>query len=80
MIPRGDTVKVIGDDARVEKATRVLGELSALGARGNSIDEQSVDYAIASAMDDREPQMLSLDNDVVCRTVSGTSAPAGSPS
>ena len=71
IIARGDDVKIIGDEPAAGRAAQVIGELAALHGRGSEIDEQSVDYTIASALEGMKAHVVDLDSDIVCRTISG---------
>ena len=46
LIPRGDTVKILGTEPQAKKAKSVLEQLTALAERGNEIMEQNVDYTL----------------------------------
>jgi len=71
IVLRGDRVVLVGDDVAVKRAKSVINTLSVLSDRGNSIGEQQVDYAIAMCMENAEEQMLTIDKEVICHTVSG---------
>ena len=43
LIARGESVKIMGDALKVEKAKKVLDQLVELSKRGNTIQEQNVD-------------------------------------
>ena len=42
-----------------------------LAKRGNTITEQNVDYALALCMDEKEDAVLEIDDELVCRTITG---------
>ena len=46
LIARGESVKIMGDALKVEKAKKVLDQLVELSKRGNTIQEQNVDYTL----------------------------------
>ncbi|MBQ0026935.1 MAG: PhoH family protein [Lachnospiraceae bacterium] len=71
IITRGDALKIAGTEGAVKKAATVIGELAELSRRGNEITEQSVDYAIAQTADNKDSQLLEMDDDIICRTISG---------
>lgn len=71
IVLRGDRVMLIGDEVSVKRAKSVISTLSVLSDRGNIIGEQQVDYAIAMCMENAEEQMLTIDKEVICHTVSG---------
>lgn len=71
LIARGENVKIMGDALRVEKARNVLGKLCELSRRGNTIQEQNVDYALSLVMEDSNEDILEIDKDVICHTLQG---------
>lgn len=71
VIARGEHVKIMGEEARAERAKKVLQQLVELSRRGNIIQEQNVDYTIALAMEDHEEAVLEIDKDVICHTLQG---------
>lgn len=75
VISRDGNLKLVGNEEQVRKAGRVLTELAELSKRGNQITEQNVDYALALAMDQEGESgaLLSIDEDLICHTISGKS-------
>ncbi len=71
IIARGENVKILGENLHVEKAKKVLSQLTELSIRGNVIQEQNVDYTIALAMEDNEEGVLEIDKDIICHTLQG---------
>ena len=71
IINRDEGIKLIGTPKAVDKGSRVLCELWELSKRGNLIQEQNVDYAIAMAMEDKEDVLVDIDGDLICHTISG---------
>lgn len=71
LIARGESIKIMGDAAMVERARKVLEQLTELSRRGNTIQEQNVDYALALTMEDAEENILEIDKDVICHTLQG---------
>lgn len=71
LIPRGDTVKILGEGLQAEQARSVLNQLTELARRGNEITEQNVNYTLALSMEDAEGQVLEIDKDVICHTLQG---------
>ena len=60
LIARGESVKIMGDALKVEKAKKVLDQLVELSKRGNTIQEQNVDYTLALVMEDSEENVLEI--------------------
>ena len=71
LIARGEHVKIMGEASRVEKAKSVLNQLIELSKRGNTIQEQNVDYTLALAMEDSEDNVVEIDKDIICHTLQG---------
>ncbi|MDO4292031.1 MAG: PhoH family protein [Eubacteriales bacterium] len=68
---RDGTVHIYGEENQAKKAQAVLEELQELARRGNQIQEQNVDYAIATHMENQGNTLLEIDGDLICHTVSG---------
>ena len=73
LIARDENVKIMGDAARVEKAKSVLLKLTELSKRGNTIQEQNVDYTLSLAMEGSEDSVLEIDKEIICHTIQGKS-------
>ena len=71
VIPRDGAVKVLGSPQRSKQAAGVLEQLLSLSMRGNVIQEQNVDYALALSMEGQEEALTELDKDLICHTISG---------
>ena len=71
VITRGDELRIIGEPGNVEKAKAVYMDLTELSKRGNTITEQNVDYALALSKTNESAEILKLDDDIICHTVSG---------
>ena len=71
LIAREEHVKIMGEAAAVEKARKVLSQLTELSKRGNTIQEQNVDYTMSLTMEDNEESVLEIDKDIICHTLQG---------
>lgn len=71
IINRDEGIKIIGNERNSERACKVLSELWELSKRGNTIQEQNVDYGIAMCMEEKEDALLTIDGDLICHTISG---------
>lgn len=71
VIDRNGGVTITGEEDMVRKAAAVLRQLTILSGKGNEIEEQSVDYAIAMGMEEKENVITEIDTDCICHTVSG---------
>lgn len=71
IIARDDNVKLLGQEKEVDKAKRVLLQLLELSNRGNTIQEQNVDYAISLVFEDMENQLVEIDKDLICHSLNG---------
>ena len=71
IVDRNGGVTITGEESMVRKAAGVLRELAVISGRGNEIEEQSVDYAIAMEMEEKENVLTEMDSDCICHTVNG---------
>lgn len=71
LIARDGKVKILGDAKCVERAQKVLEQLVELSERGNIIQEQMVDYALALTMEDCAESMVEIDRELICHTLQG---------
>ncbi len=71
IILRDSEVKIIGGDVNAKRAASVISNLIELSKRGNVIQEQNVDYALALSYEEKESAILEVDGDLICRTISG---------
>ena len=71
LIARNGKVKLLGEEKNVERAQQVLSQLTELSRRGNTIQEQNVDYALSLTMEDSAEDILTIDKDLICHTLQG---------
>ena len=71
MISRDGALKVIGPEQTVAKAKSVFQNLIELSRRGNVITEQNVDYALSLSFEEKDSQILEIDQDIITRTITG---------
>ncbi len=71
VVMREDSMKLLGNEADIDKASRVFKQLLELSVRGNQITEQNVDYAISLTFEERETALTEIDQDLICHTING---------
>ena len=71
IVDRNGQVIVAGREEMARRAAGVLKQLTVLSERGNEIEEQNVDYAIAMGMEEQENVISRIDEDCICHTVNG---------
>lgn len=71
MIARDSELKIIGGEVSVGRAKSVIEALLAAAQNGNEVNEQLVNYSLSLAFENRTETLAELDEDMVCRTVSG---------
>lgn len=71
IVSRGDRVNILGGAASVRQAKSTIEALYEHRMRGNSITEQNVDYTIALSMEEQQNELLKLDSELICHTISG---------
>ena len=71
IIERNGLVKIIGDEGPCDRAEKVLNGLLELSLRGNAITEQNVDYILSLSMTGNEKDIVEIDKDIICRSITG---------
>lgn len=71
IVDRDGAVKITGTERNVQKAENIVRQLAELSKRGNTIQEQNVDYAITMEMENKEDVLIEIDKDCICHTISG---------
>ncbi|MDR2545907.1 MAG: PhoH family protein [Lachnospiraceae bacterium] len=73
IIDRDGGIKIRGEVEQVDKAARIMRQLTEISMREKSIEEQNVDYAISMSKEENGIDELSLLNtsDFICHTMSG---------
>jgi len=71
IITRDDKLKILGNEIAATKAESVFEQLIELSKRGNQIEMQNVNYALALSFEEQEAQIVEIDKDVICHTISG---------
>jgi len=68
---RNGVLKIIGDDAAVERASSVISSLVEMQDRGTEITQQQIDYILSLSEEGKEKDLVEIDKDVILRTVAG---------
>jgi phosphate starvation-inducible PhoH-like protein len=71
IIYRESEVRIVGGEKEVKRAVSVIDNLLELAKRNKEISIQNVDYAISLSKTDSTDLMLSIDSDIICRTING---------
>ena len=71
MITRDGALKIIGPEQTIRQAKSVFNNLLELSKRGNTITEQNVDYALSLSFTEKDDQILEIDKEIICRTITG---------
>ena len=71
IVVRGDKISITGSNAAVRQAKATITTLYELRCRGNDISEQNVDYAMAMSMEEQQSEIIKLDSELICHTISG---------
>ena len=71
MITRDGALKIIGPEQTIRQAKSVFNNLLELSKRGNTVTEQNVDYALSLSFTEKDEQILEIDKDIICRTITG---------
>lgn len=71
VVDRNGSVVIAGEEKNVNRVAKILEQLTIISERGNEIEEQSVDYAIAMGKEEQEGIITEIDSDCICHTVNG---------
>jgi phosphate starvation-inducible PhoH-like protein len=71
VVVRDDQIKIIGNQSAIDGAGEVFTQLYELAKRGNVINEQNVNYALALLQEHKGSAMVEIDRDVICHTIQG---------
>lgn len=73
IVDRDGAVRINGDKEAVMKASHIVKELLTLSERGNTLEEQNVNYAIEMEHESQvhDDVLLEIDSDCICHTISG---------
>ncbi len=71
IILRGDDATIKGSSSQIRQARATIETLVELSRRGNEIMEQDVDYSIAMSMEEQQNEILNMDKELICHTISG---------
>ncbi len=71
IVDRNGAVSISGTEKNVRKAASVIRQLGNLSHKGDTIEEQSVDYAITLGQENQEEALTQISGDLICHTVAG---------
>ena len=71
VVERDGNLKIIGSASASKQAENIFRQLIELSKRGNLINEQNVDYALALALEHQEEKIVELDKECICHTIQG---------
>lgn len=71
VVVRDGKMKLLGNEANVKRASGVFLQLAELSKRGNTIQEQEVNYALELAKEENVSVMTEIDSDLICHTING---------
>ncbi len=71
VLNRNTELKVVGEEAKADRAVRVIESLLVLSSKGEGINEQNIRYAIGLVEENKESQIAELSRDIICITTKG---------
>ena len=71
VIDRNGKLVITGEEHMANRACSVLSQLTEVSKKGNEIEEQRVDYAIALGKEHKEEMLTEIDGQIICHTVNG---------
>ncbi len=71
IINRGGEVKIIGEEASISKAKKVIKQLIKSSNKGVEINDQTVNYALSMIKEEKEEALEGMSDDFICLTTRG---------
>ncbi|MDR2889138.1 MAG: PhoH family protein [Lachnospiraceae bacterium] len=73
IVDRDGGIKITGDRTMVEKAEKIMAQLTEISRKENTIAEQNVDYSITMSKETKGIEQIKnlVDEDCICHTMSG---------
>ena len=71
LVVRGSELKFYGSAKSADYAARLFASLIELSKRGNTIDTQTIEYAMGLLPEEKESAIVDIDNDVIMNTIAG---------
>ncbi|MDD3338229.1 MAG: PhoH family protein [Lachnospiraceae bacterium] len=71
LVTRDGSLKILGAENNTKKAKALFEQLLELSRRGNVINAQNIDYALALSVDEKESAIVEIDKDCICHTING---------
>lgn len=71
IINRGENIKVVGEEEKVNQTLRTFNELISLAQKGELITIQNIDYIISLVIENMEEEYRKLHSDFICMTAHG---------
>ncbi len=68
---REGKLRIFGQEKNVKKAKRLIVDLMEISKNEGSLEAHKVEYGLELAKSDREDMLLTLEEDTICRTISG---------
>ena len=68
---RDGAVHVMGSEKNVNRAIRLIRDLTEIAKNEKSLEAHKVEYGLELAKDDQSDMLLELDHDTICRTIMG---------
>ncbi|MBR1471061.1 MAG: PhoH family protein, partial [Lachnospiraceae bacterium] len=68
---RDGAVHILGSEKNVNRAIRLIRDLTEIAKNEHSLEAHKVEYGLELAKEDRSEMLLELDQDMICRTISG---------
>ncbi|MDO5703337.1 MAG: PhoH family protein [Lachnospiraceae bacterium] len=71
VVPRNGRVKIIGQPEGIDSAKRLLAMLLTLSEGGTAVTEQNIRYSLGLLMEQKEQDMIRIDQEILIHTMSG---------
>ncbi len=71
VVTRDGNVILKGENPGLKRGRATIETLYELSKRGSEITERDVDYAIAMSLEEQQSEILNIDKELICHTISG---------
>lgn len=71
IVNRGEYIKIIGEEEKVNKTVRTFKQLILLAQKGETISIQNIEYIISLVNENNEEKYKQINSDFICMTVHG---------
>lgn len=71
IVVRNERIKIIGSERGCKYAQKAILQLIEISKSHKEVTEHDVDYCLALVMEDKQDELLEMDKELICHTISG---------